>query len=44
MIVAPAPRPECDSMAVGRSVTLKFALKVDADTMHATYVPPPPKP
>ena len=44
VIVAPAPRPECDAMAVGRSVTLKFALKIDADTMHATYVPPPPKP
>jgi virulence-associated protein VagC len=44
VIIAPAPRPECDAMAVGRSVTLKFALKVDADTMHTTYVPPPPKP
>ena len=43
VIVAPAPRKECDAMAVGRSVTLKFALKIDADTMHATYVPPPPK-
>ncbi len=44
VIVAPAPRKECDAMAVGRSVTLKFALKIDADTMHATFVPPPLKP
>lgn len=43
VIVAPAPRKECDAMAVGRSVTLKFALKIDADTMHATFVPPPAK-
>ena len=31
VIVAPAPRPDCDAMAVDRSVTLKFAHKVDAD-------------
>ncbi len=40
VIVAPAPRPDCDAMAVDRAVTLKFANKVDASGMTATYVPP----
>lgn len=44
VVVAPAPIGACDSMAVTRSVTLKFAQKVDAEAMTATFVPPTAQP
>ena len=38
--VAPAPTGPCDSMALARSVTLKFKSAVDPDKLIVGYVPP----
>ena len=44
VVVAPAPVGACDSLAVTRSVTLKFSQKMDAEAMTATFVPPTAQP
>ena len=44
VVVAPAPVGTCDGMAVTRSVTLRFAQKIDAEAMSATFVSPTAQP
>ena len=44
VVVAPAPVGACDSLAVTRSVTLKFSQKMDAEAMTATFVAPTAQP
>jgi hypothetical protein len=41
VLIAPAPRTECDSQALSRAVTLKFKSRVKAGDMHAMFIQPP---
>ena len=44
VVVAPAAVGTCSAQAVTRSVTLKFAQKIDAEAMTATFVAPTAQP
>jgi hypothetical protein len=41
VLIAPAPRGDCDSQALSRAVTLKFKAPVKVDRMHASFIQPP---